>query len=311
MKRCIDEVNLLHPDFVLISGDLVYGQLYPFEYSREYKKCYELIQRFDVPTFLAPGNHDGYRRIGEDGLEIWKEYFGPLYYSFDYGNYHFMAINSYDWLEFLRLSFFFIPLNWGGSIRDEQLGWIEKDLQNTNSNLTFMFLHHNPLWDTKSDSLFGISYNNREEFLSLIDNNNVDMVLAGHVHYDSVNVTNNTTFITTTTPGSAIRAEDGYWGFRKVEIRNGKIFSYNYKEPKYSIPTYKLSYHFKNPYTVIAKNDLEKDMNVTFKFLVPKGQYTVENGQLIMQREDDIRAEIYVQSELEKKNVNIIKIKPV
>ena len=34
IKKCIDEINLLHPDFVIISGDLVFGQLYPFEYRR-------------------------------------------------------------------------------------------------------------------------------------------------------------------------------------------------------------------------------------------------------------------------------------
>ena len=56
VKRCIKEINLLHPDFVIISGDLVFGQLYPFEYRREYKKCYEMIQKFDVPTYLAPGD---------------------------------------------------------------------------------------------------------------------------------------------------------------------------------------------------------------------------------------------------------------
>jgi len=114
IKKCIEEINLLQPDFVVISGDLVYGQLYPYEYSREYEKCFEMLQLFDVPTFLCPGNHDGYNRFREDGLDFWKTYFGPLYYSFDYGDYHFTAINSYDAPAPLRACLFFIPLNWGG-----------------------------------------------------------------------------------------------------------------------------------------------------------------------------------------------------
>ena len=140
IKRCIKEINLLHPDFVLISGDIVFGQLYPFEYRREYQKCYDLLQTFDVPIFLVPGNHDGYNRILEDGLEYWQEYFGPLFYSFNYGDYHFTGVNSFDMSKILRLTFLFIPLNWGGSISNEQLDWVENDLESSDSALNFMFL---------------------------------------------------------------------------------------------------------------------------------------------------------------------------
>jgi len=213
---------------VLISGDIVFGQLYPFEYRREYQKCYDLLQTFDVPIFLVPGNHDGYNRILEDGLEYWQEYFGPLFYSFNYGDYHFTGVNSFDMSKLLRLTFLFIPLNWGGSISNEQLDWIENDLENSDSPLNFMFLHHNPLWDTTSDSLIGKGYENRENLLSLIYENEVDMVLAGHNHLDTVNIENEVIFITTTTPESEISTEDGYWGYRLIEINDGEIASYNY-----------------------------------------------------------------------------------
>ena len=282
VKRCINEVNLLHPDFVIISGDLVFGQLYPFEYSREYKKCYEMIQMFDVPTYLVPGNHDGYRRIFEDGLEIWKEYFGPLFYSFNYGNYHFQAVNSFDWIPLHRLCTSFISLNWGGSIQDEQLDWIQKDLNETDTKLKFMFLHHNPLWDTKKDSLLRMGYNNREELLNLIYENSVDMVLAGHVHVDNVTVENGTIFLTTTTPESEIRTKDGYWGYRKVDIVNGSIYSYNYEEPKYSIPSYKLNVEYDGLYQAKIKNELDEDFKILIKFIVPKRPYTIENAKIEM-----------------------------
>ena len=35
-KKCIEEINLINPDFLIITGDLVFGQIYPFEYSLEY-----------------------------------------------------------------------------------------------------------------------------------------------------------------------------------------------------------------------------------------------------------------------------------
>ncbi len=298
IKRCISEINLLHPDLVLISGDLVFGQLYPFEYCLEYKKCYELIQLFDVPTFLIPGNHDGYYKFKEDSLEFWKYYFGPLYYSFDFGNYHFIGVNSYDWPDIFRLCVSFISLNWGGSIQDEQLNWIEEDLDNANANLTFMFIHHNPLWDTRNNSLLLMRYKNRNKLLNLIDENNVSMVLAGHIHRDTVNNEYGTIFVTTTTPESNVRKKDGYWGYRLIEIKNGSIVSYNYKEPKYSIPTYKLKNEYIGNFKSKITNDLEMAVKILLKFSVPRGKYEAKNGTITMIRSNNFMQEIYVEAEV-------------
>ena len=308
-KKCVNEINLLHPDFVIISGDLVFGQLYPFEYTREYKKCFEILQGFDVPTFLCPGNHDGYKKFREDGLEFWKEYFGPLYYSFDYGNYHFLSINSFDWAPLSRLTISFIPLNWGGCVQDKQLQWIEDDLADSDANLNFMFLHHNPLWDTKKDSLLRWGYYNRNEMLSLIETYDVDVVMAGHVHYDDVTTLNDTLYLTTTTASSSLSGDDAYWGYRLIEIKDGQIASYNYKEPKFSIPSYNLNYKFEDAYTAIVKNDLEKDVNVTLKFSVPKRPvYFPTDGKIIQERQNSFMKEIYVRVKIEKESEKTVSL---
>jgi len=308
IKRCIDEVNLLQPDFVIISGDLVFGQLYWKEYSREYPKCYEFIQQFDVPTYLCPGNHDGYWRPFEDGLEFWEKYFGPHYYSFDYDDYHFIAINSYDWSPIFRFSLSFFVVSWGGSIRDEQLQWIENDLKSIDSELTFMFIHHNPLWDTKNQGFLRQEYKNRENLMSLINQYGVDMVLAGHVHYDNVTIVNDTIFVTTTTPESSISRKDGYWGYRLVRIENGAITSYNYKEPKYSIPSYKLKATYKSNDKAIVENQLEIDIIAHLKFVLPKENYVVNYGEIVLQREDETSVELYVETMVTQNSTLTVKI---
>ncbi len=308
IKRCIHEINLLKPEFVIISGDVVFGQLYPFEYRREYEKCFEMIQMFDVPTYLCPGNHDGYRRPGEDGLEFWTEYFGPLYYSFDFGDYHFQAINSFDMPASRRLSFFFIALNWGGSIQDEQLQWIENDLIENAGDLNFMFMHHNPLWETTHDSLVGRKYKNRQELLSIIDQNDVDMVLAGHVHVDNVTIQNDTIFLTTTTPESGISAEDGYWGYRMIYIENGEISSYNYKDPKYSIPSYKIKAKYPSNKKANVENGLETDIKAHLEFVLPLADYEVDYGEIVMQRWNDRFIQLYVEATIEQNSTQTIKV---
>lgn len=314
IKRCIDEINIIRPDFVVISGDLVYGQLYPFEYHREYKMCYEMIQKFDVPTFLVPGNHDGYNRILEDGFSYWQDYFGPLYYSFDYGDYHFQAINSYDISKIFRLTFLFIPLNWGGSISDEQLNWIDQDLQQYSSKHNIQFMHHNPLWNTKGDSLISKDYENRKNLLNIINKYDVDMVLAGHVHWDSVNVDNDTIFITTTTPESDIRVKDGYWGYRQIEIRENKISNYNYKDPKYSIPSYHLKVDILQEgrfAKVNFTNELECDIICHTEIIIPAGVYQISNGTLIQQRTKDDFSQLFISCQVPANSIKTVFISSI
>jgi 3',5'-cyclic AMP phosphodiesterase CpdA len=257
---------------------------------------------FQVPTYLCPGNHDGYVQCGQDGFKLWKKYFGPLYYSFDYGDYHFTSVNSYDWPKLGRFAISLAAFNWGGCIQEEQLKWIEEDLENNKAKLNFMNLHHNPLWDTKNESLIRkFNYRGREKLLSLIVEYDVDAVFAGHVHYDNITVQNNTIYITTTTVTSNHR-EDSYWGYRLIEIQNSQVESYNYKEPHYSIPSYKLNYTYIHSNIAIVENDLEKDITAYLKFILPIKSYNIENGDIILERQVEDFVEIYVAAEVEKES---------
>ena len=294
-RKSVEEINLLNPDFVIITGDLVFGQLYPLEYSVEYRKCYKILQQFDVPTFLCPGNHDGYIQTGQDGFKLWKKFIGQLYYSFNYGDYHFTSINSYDWPASDRWAISYAPLQWGGHIQEEQMEWIEKDLrQSAGAKARFIMLHHNPLWDTRNDSLLkNGNYTGREKLLELIGKYNVSAVFDGHVHYDNITEQNGTLYITTTTCASELSAEDAYWGYRLIEVNDGKIVSYNYREPKYSIPLYRLNCTYSandgsvSTVTADVENDLEMGVEVTLHFYVPAGDYEIDNGKILREREEN------------------------
>lgn len=307
-RKTIEEVNLLNPDFVIITGDLVFGQAYPFEYTLEYKKCYEILQEFQVPTFLSLGNHDGYNQMGQDGLVFWQYYFGPLYYSFNFGESHFISVNSYDMPKRLRTAISFIAFNWGGYIQSEQMQWIEDDLQNNMDKYQIsMMMHHNPIWDTTSESLFkNTPYEGREELLQLIDDYNVDMVFAGHVHYDDVTEQDDTLFITTNTIASSLDTEDGYWGYRMITIQNGAIESINYKEPKYCIPSYRLNQTIIDQYSFTIENDLQQDIPFFKEFIVPSDEYTVNHGDIIQIREKEGMAAIYVAGIIEQESMKTI-----
>jgi 3',5'-cyclic AMP phosphodiesterase CpdA len=273
----------------------------------EYETCYEILQDFTVPTFLCPGNHDGYVQTFQDGLEFWEDYFGPLYYSFDYHNTHFLSINSYDWPYKARLGFSYLVFNWGGSIQEEQLTWIENDLtSNSDAEQTMMMMHHNPLWDTTGDSLVGNGYYNRDALLNLIRSNTVDAVFDGHVHYDDVTTDNGTLYVTTTTASSSIDSDDGYWGYRLITVEDGGITEYNYQEPKYSIPSYQINILDEQQQSITIENKLVKPITVHHEFIVPIDEYTVSTGEIVQIREKDDMAAIYVTATIDAETTETI-----
>ena len=124
LQEELQAISLLNPDFVVFTGDSTYAQknwntypkdAWPFtgttgdvgsEYRFEYPWWYDELLALNVPVYCVPGNHDAYNWDGheaegglahDDGLEIWQDLFGPLYRSWDYGNYHFLGINTMDW----------------------------------------------------------------------------------------------------------------------------------------------------------------------------------------------------------------------
>jgi hypothetical protein len=140
--------------------------------------------------------------------------------------------------------------------------------------------------------LLGNGYTGRESLLSIIDTYGVDAVLAGHVHWDDVTYANDTLFLTTTTVSSGLSTDDAYWGYRQVTVTNNTLHSYNYQEPKYSIPLYRLNASFDHndgtatTVTAHLENDLVTDVTAYFSFYVPSGTYVVDNANIIDVRTD-------------------------
>ncbi|MFY4776398.1 metallophosphoesterase family protein [Metabacillus sp. RGM 3146] len=154
LQKTIKEINLQKPDFVVLSGDLVFGQMNPGEYKYEYEEVYKMLKKLSVPVYLVPGNHDGYAQdlTLTDGLKYWNDYFGPHYFSFDYGPYaHFVGLNTFDWDKIDRSGNGTVSVpTWGGQVRDEQLQWMKDDLAKNAASapagqLSAVLAHNNPL----------------------------------------------------------------------------------------------------------------------------------------------------------------------
>lgn len=134
--------------FVLISGDLVRDALRVGE--TEATGYYEIFSRerkaFDQPVFTVPGNHEIFG-IETDksgvppshplfGRAMYRHYFGPDYYSFNYGGIHFVGLNSVD----------ISGSSYHGSVDSLQLAWLARDLAAIPVDMPVVTFNHIPFY---------------------------------------------------------------------------------------------------------------------------------------------------------------------
>lgn len=146
-------VDSVHPDFVLVVGDLVRDALRVPE--AEAKGYYDLVSRefaaFGVPMRLVPGNHENFGIETQlshvdpanplFGRAMYHHYFGPDYYSFTRGGVHFVGLNSVD-----------ISGQWYyGHVDSVQLAWLGRDLSHVPSQMPVVTFNHIPLISAFND----------------------------------------------------------------------------------------------------------------------------------------------------------------
>ena len=171
-----------HTDMILFLGDNAYSDGTDEEYQfAMFENMYEDKLK-NSTAWSTLGNHDGHSAnsnqqtgpyydiftfptLGEaGGVESGTE----AYYSFDYGNAHFIVLESHETYR---------------SVNGPMYDWCELDLQNNQAEWTIAFWHH-PAYtkgshdsDTESQLI-----QMRENFLPLLESYGVDLILSGHSH---------------------------------------------------------------------------------------------------------------------------------
>lgn len=179
LEEVINDINLINPEFVLLTGDLLNeGEMEDFECLRHHTKTVHLLEKFEVPVFIVPGNHDlgGWDATppsqGTARREWWR-FFGwrqrtipPVQeeyyvhdYSFNYDEVHFVGMESSDNYDSYLHNIYgdrgFIP---------SQLTWLTNDLAAAGNKTKVLFYH--------------FDFNHDIDLTTI----GADMALWGHTH---------------------------------------------------------------------------------------------------------------------------------
>lgn len=311
----LNEINLLAPEFILFTGDVMDG-MQPLDYVEnphstvqdstglQYPAAWNLWSaKCNIPTFMLPGNHDVRTAAvdGEifDGAQYWQEWIGPLYYSFDYGRWWFTCCFGNDWsVEERRYGLLQSQEEHlkgeAAQMRPAQLGWVENDLKlacSRDKNIV-LGLHENPLYFEEfiTGPSFDWAGEGQGKFLDLIKKYKVKMVNSGHIHYDHYGEVKGTKYVATTTLSAGIGKSGNYHGYRLIEMEGNEIVRVNYTETLGSIPSGQLRCEFedendgsarKNIFTV--ENELDIEIPVYIEFYMPKPEsgykYQITGGE--------------------------------
>lgn len=153
-----DAILAADPAFVLHTGDMAADGRNLEDWRVFFEGARNLLPH--APIFPSLGNH-------ERNAPLYFDFFtlpgNERYYSFDYGDCHFVALDSDPPYVSSR----------------EQLDWLARDLEaHQGAALTFVFFHHPPY----SVGSHGSSRAVQENFCPLFEKYGVDVAFAGHDH---------------------------------------------------------------------------------------------------------------------------------
>ncbi|MDH3786278.1 MAG: metallophosphoesterase, partial [Acidobacteriota bacterium] len=172
-----------HTDLWLMLGDNAYGQGTDAQYQTA---LFDIYPEMLIKSVLWPtiGNHD----LFDGTTSSWPYYdnftlptggeagglpsSSEAYYSFDYGNVHFVVLDS---------------VNSNRSPGSPMLTWLAADLISTSQDWIVAFWHHPPYTKGSHDSddagdSNGRLIDMRENVVPILESHGVDLVLSGHSH---------------------------------------------------------------------------------------------------------------------------------
>ena len=198
-RRVLEAVMDSGSEFLLHTGDMVNKGTEP-----AWQEFEQSMVGFSLPFYPVPGNHDGL-----DGqLDGYLTYSGApaAHYSFDHGDVHFTLADSHN-----------------GGIGAGELAWLREELSASTQPIKVVVLHHPPFDPDGTDHI--MAYGNGA-FMTLMAEQEVDYVFAGHIHAYAREERDGVTYIITGGAGAPLyRSEhpQAFHHFLRVVVQGGEV----------------------------------------------------------------------------------------
>jgi len=173
--RLAQLMNRERPALVLHTGDIAYFQGSFEQFQNEYFQPYAPLMR-RAPFFPAPGNHDyetqnaapylALHALPSDGVPAEDR---GRYYSFDWGNVHFIALDSN------------LPLSRAAERTGPMLEWLEGDLRRARQFWKVAYFHHPPFASGPNEN-DALSILARRHLVPILEKYGAQLVFNGHEH---------------------------------------------------------------------------------------------------------------------------------
>jgi len=182
-KAAVDKINALPvaPEFILHTGDISH-----LSKAAEFDNVDQLLKSATAKdVFFVPGEHDV---LNDDGKQYMERYGkgaqGSGWYSFDKNGVHFVGLVNVMNLKAGGL----------GTLGQEQLEWVEKDVKRFSHSTPIVVFAHIPLWSVYPE--WGWGTDDSAQALAYFKRFGSVTVLNGHIHQIMQKVEGNVTFHT-------------------------------------------------------------------------------------------------------------------
>lgn len=171
------------PDLYVTVGDYLSDGTKPELWPPLFRLIGPMVQK--TPYYVSLGNHEKngplyFKYFAMPGNERW--------YSFDYGNVHFIALDS----------------NMPYLIEPKQKKWLEDDIRaarkNEETQFIFAYFHHPPYGTGKRHGTPQVA----AQWVPVFEKYGVDAVFCGHEHHYERNVVNGITYVTSGGGGASL-----------------------------------------------------------------------------------------------------------
>ena len=140
-----------------------------------YERHNDLVSQLGLPWWNLPGNHDvNFDALSDEhATDTFKRVFGPTYYSFDYGQVHFVTLDNVDYLGEVEGGY-------RGFISQEQIDWLENDLEFVPEDKLVVIATHIPLTTDAVDQTERLITVNLSDLLAVLESREHLYTLSGH-----------------------------------------------------------------------------------------------------------------------------------